>query len=107
VKAHGGGTIAVESQSGAGTVVSEGADVAGIGGFSGRESQVSASWLAGAIQNGQIRYVLVSGGGSLPFDGRVGAQDVMTVVQKVGTKVSAVNGLYDLSGKAAALRAAA
>ena len=48
VKAHGGGTIAVSSQSSAaGSIISDGAEVAGIGGFSGRESDVSVE-LAGA-----------------------------------------------------------
>ena len=40
-EANGGGTIAVSSQSGAaGSLITSGADVAAIGGFSGRESQV-------------------------------------------------------------------
>jgi hypothetical protein len=59
VKAHGGGTIAVSSQSSAaGSIISSGADVAGIGGFSGRESSVSVSWLAQAVRDGKIRWVL-------------------------------------------------
>jgi hypothetical protein len=38
-RAHGGGTIAVSSQQGAAaTIIESGTDVAGIGGFSGRES---------------------------------------------------------------------
>ncbi|TML93087.1 MAG: glycosyltransferase family 39 protein, partial [Actinobacteria bacterium] len=58
VKAHGGGTIAVSSQTGAaGTIITSDADVAGIGGFSGRESQVSLSWLADAVEAGRIRWV--------------------------------------------------
>ncbi len=40
-KSHGGGTVAVASQSSAATeIVDDGAEVAGIGGFSGRESDV-------------------------------------------------------------------
>ena len=40
VAAHGGGTIAVSSQTGASTaIITSGANVAGIGGFSGRESR--------------------------------------------------------------------
>ncbi len=59
VKAHGGGTIAVSSQSSAaGSIISDGADVAGIGGFSGRESSVSVSWLAQEVREGRIRWVL-------------------------------------------------
>ncbi len=59
VKAHGGGTIAVSSQSSAaGSIISDAADVAGIGGFSGRESSVSVSWLAQEVRDGKIRWVL-------------------------------------------------
>ena len=109
-KAHGGGTIAVSSQSGAaGQLISTGADVAAIGGFSGRESQVSVRWLADAVAQGRIRWVLTdgSGGGGMPRDGRIGASEVMAVVAKVGDPVSSVSGLYDLQGKAEALLAAA
>jgi hypothetical protein len=65
VKAHGGGTIAVSSQSSAaGSIISDGADVAGIGGFSGRESSVSVSWLAQEVREGKIRWVLDEEGAS-------------------------------------------
>jgi 4-amino-4-deoxy-L-arabinose transferase-like glycosyltransferase/putative flippase GtrA len=111
VNSHGGGTIAVDSQSGAaGSIIEGGAKVAGIGGFSGRESQVSIKWLALAVQSGRIRWVLVSGTGGGGFqDGRIGASELMAAVQKVGTKVLTTNGgtLYDLSGKAAQLLAQA
>jgi 4-amino-4-deoxy-L-arabinose transferase-like glycosyltransferase len=108
-KAHGGGAVAVSSQTGAaGSLIASGADVVGIGGFSGRESQVSISWLANAVASGKIRYVLTDGTtGGLPQDSRVGASDVMAVAAQVGAKVSSVSGLYDLQGKAAALRASA
>jgi hypothetical protein len=108
VKSHGGGTIAVSSQSGAaGELISSGADVAAIGGFSGRESQVSVQWLADAVADGRIRWVLTDGnGGAMPQDGRVGAGEVMAVAARIGDPVSSVSGLYDLQGKADALRAA-
>ncbi|MTD44291.1 phospholipid carrier-dependent glycosyltransferase [Conexibacter sp. W3-3-2] len=108
-KTHGGGTVAVASQSGAaGSLISSGADVAAIGGFSGRESQVTVAWLADAVERGQIRYVLAdSSGGGMRNDGRVGASDVLAVAAQVGTPVSSVDGLYDLQGLADALRAAA
>ena len=60
-RANGGGTIAVSSQSGAaGQLIASGADVAAIGGFSGRESEVSVAWLADAVEQGRIRYVLTA-----------------------------------------------
>ena len=103
---HGGGAIAVASQSGAASsLISSGANVVAIGGFSGRESQVTTGWLADAVESGQIRYVLTTGGGGLPNDGRTGADDVMAAVEAVGKQVSSVDGLYDLQGLADQLRA--
>jgi hypothetical protein len=107
-KSHGGGTIGVSSQQGASdAIIRSGSDVAALGGFSGRESEVSATWLAQAVKDGRIRYVLTDGtGGGMGNDGRVGSSALMTVVQKVGKETS-VSGLYDLQGKAAAIAAAA
>ena len=59
--AHGGGTIGVESQGSAATeILSKNANIAGLGGFSGRESSVTASWIAMEVLYGPI-----SGGSSL------------------------------------------
>lgn len=64
VESHGGGTIAVESQSeAAGAIIESGAEVAGVGGFSGKESSVSAAWLEERIADGQIRWILSGGSG--------------------------------------------
>jgi 4-amino-4-deoxy-L-arabinose transferase-like glycosyltransferase len=128
-KAHGGGTVAVSSQSSAASaIVSDGAEVAGIGGFSGRESDVSVTWLAGEVSRGKIGWVLAEGTGSsgprLPGDTRKGSRKAMTAVTKACTKVtlssSATGGtgraaggqggesaLYDCRGHAAALASAA
>ena len=106
VKAHGGGTVAVSSQQGAAaSIIRSGTQVAGIGGFSGRESEVSVKWLAEAVQSGRIRWVLADGNSGGFQDGRVGASKLIAAVEKTGTKVLTTNGgtLYDLSGKAAAL----
>ncbi len=106
-RASGGGTIGVSSQQGASdAIIQSGADVAALGGFSGRESEVSATWLAQAVADGRIRYVLTDGtGGGMGNDGRVGSSALMAVVQKVG-KATSVSGLYDLQGTAAAIAAA-
>jgi 4-amino-4-deoxy-L-arabinose transferase-like glycosyltransferase len=101
VKQHGGGTIAVASQSNAASAILDGdANVAGIGGFSGRESDVSASWLAQEVRAGKIRWVLDEesatgsggagalnraggfGGAGMPGDTRVGARKAMAAVAK-------------------------
>jgi hypothetical protein len=120
VAQHGGGTIGVSSQQGAsGSIISSGANVAALGGFSGRESEVSTSWLANAVRQGKIRWVLTDGsGGAGPGrDGRVGSSKLMAAVaatcRKVpssayasGTSASATGGsLYDCLGRADALAA--
>ena len=115
-KAHGGGTIAVSSQQGASTtIIDSGADVAALGGFSGRESEVSVSWLADAVRAGKIRWVLTDGsGGGFNRDGRVGSSTVMAAVAQTCTPVStssststSTSGLYDCAGRANALAAVA
>ena len=111
VQQHGGGTIAVSSQTGASTaIIQSGADVAGIGGFSGRESEVSTQWLADMVREGRIRWVIASGngGGFGGNDGRVGSSKVMAAVAQVGKQISLSDGttLYDLGGQADALAAA-
>ena len=119
-RAHGGGTIAVSSQSGASaTIIASGADVAAIGGFSGRESEVSVSWLADAVRSGRIRWVLTDSGGpggGMRNDGRVGATTAMSAVAQActatgsasaGSAVTTSTGLYDCLGHADALAAAA
>ena len=103
-RAHGGGTIAVASQSGAGTQVIDGAEVAAIGGFSGNESEVSAQWLADAVRAGKVRWVLTSGGANFA-DGRTGSRSVMTAVENSCNPVDSVEGLYDCQGAASALAA--
>jgi hypothetical protein len=113
--AHGGGTVGVESQgSAASAIVSSNASVAGLGGFSGRESSVTVSWLADQLSAGRLRWVLVDSSGSgPPGDTRAGSTQALQAVAKVGRKVTVTTSsgsqvvLYDLQGKAAALRAAA
>jgi 4-amino-4-deoxy-L-arabinose transferase-like glycosyltransferase len=131
VKQHGGGTIAVSSQSSASqAIIGQGAEVAGIGGFSGRESDVSLSWLAQEVRAGKIRWVLVEQGGAgrgpgLPGDARAGSRAAMARVAKVCRAVtlpaagvgtsgagetvgpSSEGGLYDCQGRAALLSAGA
>jgi 4-amino-4-deoxy-L-arabinose transferase-like glycosyltransferase len=96
--AHGGGTVVVSSQtSAAAAIIDSDADVAGIGGFSGRESAVSVSWLAQEVRDGRIRWVLTDGQGTGGFgnDGRTGATAAMQAVQQNCTAVRSVSALYD------------
>jgi hypothetical protein len=113
--AHGGGTLGVSSQSSAATAVISGENVAGLGGFSGRESSVSAAWLAAAVGSGQVRWVLVdsSQGRGVPGDTRTGSKAAMTVVANTCRAVTFTTGqgakvtIYDCQGRAAAILSAA
>lgn len=116
-KVHGGGTIGVESQSSAAeAIISSDANVAGLGGFSGRESTVSAQWLAMEVGDGHLRWILTDGtqsfGGGLGGDSRKGSKTALAIAEKVGRKVTLSSGsttvtMYDLRGRAAAILAAA
>jgi 4-amino-4-deoxy-L-arabinose transferase-like glycosyltransferase len=113
VERHGGGTIAVSSQSSASrAIIEENAGIAGIGGFSGRESDVSVSWLAQEVRMGKIRWVLAEqggagGGAGLPGDTRAGSRAAMAAAVKacraVAGGASPEGTLYDCQGRAAAL----
>ena len=114
-RTHGGGTVAVDSQSTAAQAIVDGAtNVAGIGGFSGRESTVTAQWLAMEVREGRLRWLLGggTGGASLPGDTRKGSTDAISLAESVARKVTVTYDgskltLYDLKGKAAAILAAA
>jgi hypothetical protein len=117
-KAHGGGTIGVESQeSAASSIISSDANVAGLGGFSGRESTVSAQWLAMEVRDGRLRWIVADsqgGGGFGGFggDSRQGSAAALAIAEKVGRKVTFTSGgtqvtMYDLQGRASAILAAA
>jgi 4-amino-4-deoxy-L-arabinose transferase-like glycosyltransferase len=96
IKQHGGGTLAVASQSSAASaIITRNADVAGIGGFSGRESDVSVSWLAQQVRSGRIRWVLAERNGPaarLPGDNRTGARAAMATVARVCRAVTLTGG---------------
>ncbi len=109
-RAHGGGTIGVESQSSAAAaIVASDGDVAGLGGFSGRESTVSVAWLADEVAAGHLRWIITSGGGGgLPNDGRSGSTLALETAAKMCRAVKIDSGtMYDCAGRATALRAAA
>ena len=130
VDGHGGGTIAVSSQSSvAGTIISTDARVAGIGGFTGQESDPSIAWLASEVAAGHIRWVLDNGSGARAFGGgaapslfgggtsrfspagagiggRPGASAALAAAARACTAVQTTAGtLYDCAGRAAALQA--
>jgi 4-amino-4-deoxy-L-arabinose transferase-like glycosyltransferase len=104
-KAHGGGVVAVSSQSGASaSIIRSGSNVVAIGGFSGRESQVSIEWFAKEVAAGKIRWVVADSGGGMPSDGRVGSKDVMSAVAQTCKAITTSGGtIYDCQGYAGAL----
>jgi hypothetical protein len=128
VAKHGGGTVAVSSQSSAASaIIASNAKVAGIGGFSGRESDVSASWLSQEVRAGKIRWVVGEAsaqgggfGGRLPGDTRTGSRTAMSAVEtacrkltltsttskagaSLGGASSSTSTLYDCQGRSAQL----
>jgi 4-amino-4-deoxy-L-arabinose transferase-like glycosyltransferase len=112
-KAHGGGAIGVESQSSAAAAILVGdANVAGLGGFSGRESTVSAQWLATEVGNGRLRWLVDADSSGFGGDSRQGSRAALAIAERVGRKVTVTAGattvtMYDLQGKASAILAAA
>ncbi len=115
-KAHGGGTIGVASQStAAAVIISSNANVAGLGGFSGRESSVTVAWIAQEVKDGHLRWLILdqSQGGFQGGDTRTGSDKAMetaakacraaTVTTTSGAKVTT----YDCQGRAAAILQAA
>jgi hypothetical protein len=115
VAEHGGGEIGVSSQSTAATAILDGyTNVAGLGGFSGRESSVSASWIATQVRDGRLRWVITDDtqGVSVPGDTRTGSQAAMDVVAKTCRPVTlsgngATGQMYDCLGRATAILQAA
>ena len=116
VSQHGGGEIGVSSQSTAAAAILDGyTNVAGLGGFSGRESSVTASWIAMEVREGRLRWVIDDGstqGGGLPGDSRTGSQAAINVVAKTCRAVTlssnGTNGqMYDCLGRASAILQAA
>ncbi len=108
-KANGNGTVAVSSQSAAASsLINSGGNVVALGGFSGRESEVSAIWLAEAIRNGRIRYVLADSSGMGRNDGRTGSDSIMAIVKAHAKAITLGDGtvLYDAKGHADAIAAA-
>jgi 4-amino-4-deoxy-L-arabinose transferase-like glycosyltransferase len=88
---HGGGTVGVSSQSSAAqAIVSGDANVAGLGGFSGRESSVTASWIAAEVRAGRLRWILADATQSprLPGDTRQGSAAAFAAVQRACRVVS-------------------
>jgi 4-amino-4-deoxy-L-arabinose transferase-like glycosyltransferase len=105
-QAHGGGTVAVESQSTAATAILAGhANVAGIGGFSGLESSVTAKWIRQEVSEGRLKYILggTSDESTAPSDGRTGSAAAIVAAERSAKKINVTYDgqtftLYELKG---------
>jgi 4-amino-4-deoxy-L-arabinose transferase-like glycosyltransferase len=83
IRTHGGGTLAVSSQSSAAnSIITSNTNVAGIGGFSGRETEVSRAWLAAEVRSGKLRWFLVEEQGFAT--GRTGSSTLSSSAAGVG-----------------------
>ncbi len=114
-RAHGGGTVGVESQSSAAqAILTSDANVAGLGGFSGRESSVTPQWLAMEVRTDRLRWILAQSGQRFagPSDGRQGSAAAFRVVERACRADTMNTGsgtatLYDCQGRASAILDAA
>jgi 4-amino-4-deoxy-L-arabinose transferase-like glycosyltransferase len=128
VRRHGGGTIGVSSQSSAAkAIIKQNANVAGLGGWSGRESDPTVAWFAAEVSSGHIRWVYSEGISNfgVAADGRPGDTTVLRAATRVCVRVDTSTGLrlgagsfdraefnytpalFDCAGKGAALAALA
>ena len=127
VKRHGGGTIAVSSQSDAAkAIIKQNANVAGLGGWSGRESDPTIAWFASEVSSGHVRWGYSQGlaNFNVKADGRTGDTAVLEAATRTCVRVDTTNGvrilgrfdhaefeytpaLFDCAGRGAALAALA
>jgi hypothetical protein len=77
--------------------------VAGLGGFSGRESSVTVSWLVAEVKAGRVTWLLVDRNQrfGLPGDTRTGSQGALVALERSSTSVTLTGGatLYRLSDR--------
>jgi 4-amino-4-deoxy-L-arabinose transferase-like glycosyltransferase len=113
-KAHDPGsrwTLIVSSEQAAAPFVIKGESVAAMGGFTGRETVLTSSYLSSLVRSGQARYFLLGSGGA-GFGPVGGNNQAVSTITSVCTKVSyggssttSTSSLYDCAGKAAEIAA--
>ncbi len=110
-KAHEPGrrwALIVSSEQAAAPFVIKGESVAAMGGFTGRETVLTPSYLSSLVRSGEARYFLLGGG--FGFGPGGSNNDAVTLVTSVCRQVafggSTTGTLYDCAGKASALAAA-
>jgi 4-amino-4-deoxy-L-arabinose transferase-like glycosyltransferase len=110
-KAHHPGTrwaLIVSSEQAAAPLVIKGESVAAMGGFTGRETVLTSSYLSALIRSGEARYFLL--GGTAGFGPGGGSNETVSLVSSTCRRVSfagsSTSTLYDCAGKASAIAAA-
>lgn len=94
----------LDSNTAASLILASNEPVMSLGGFTGSDPILTTDQFASLVASGQVRYVLLGGGGG---PGRPGASGIAQWVQAHGTPVSAADlgasqtQLYDLAGAAA------
>jgi hypothetical protein len=107
VKAHGATkrfALVVSSEQEAASYVIAGDNVAAMGGFTGRETVLTPSFLSSLIRSGEARYFLL---GDANGFGQQASNAAVNTVSSICTKVSGFTSgtLYDCAGKADAIAA--
>ena len=104
--------LVVSSQESAAASILQGRSIAGMGGFTGTETVLTPDFLARAVADGTVRYVLLGGqSGGFGRFGRganAGEQTVERSCRQVPASAWSSNGqtLYDCGGRSAAIAAA-
>ena len=115
VNRHGGGTLGLRSQKEAEpAIIASGAHVAGLGGYSGQESEPNVAWFANVVRTGMVRWVLFNGHLHNVAGHRVGAKPVLRAAAAACRRIPARaymhpirfsgTSLYDCRGRARALQ---
>ena len=105
VKAHGATkrfALIVSSEQEAAPYVIRGESVASMGGFTGRETVLTDSYLARLVGRGEARYFLLGGGSGFQRFGNAGSSTITSICKRV-TSYSGSGTLYDCAGMATAI----
>ena len=84
----------------------KGESVAAMGGFTGRETVLTSSYLASLVRSGEARYFLLGGTGGFGFGGNNEAVSLVTSICKPVPIAGSTSTLYDCARKSSAIAAA-
>lgn len=99
-------TLIVTNEQEAAPYVIAGERVASMGGFTGRETVLTPSYLSTLVRKGEARYFLLGQSGGFGPGPGGGNNAAVQTVESACAAVPAVSGLYDCAGRAAAIASA-